>query len=167
MAVKAAELTAPIPPQTAATTEVTSTPQRITVYMLGASTIPAPVDQPAPVPAPIQPPAPLSAATAHIGSISTSSKFPDASPTYSATRERVRRQLDELHARIMLERLKAKSLAPAVPLIDAPLIPLASRQPSPPTIVSPVETKPEERITPTPTPSPELTPPKNPRECPW
>ena len=135
--------------------------------MSGTSTIPAPVDQPAPIPALIKPIAPLPAATPPISSVSALPKFPD-SPTYSATRERVRRQLDEVHASIMLERLKAKSLAPVAPLIEAPLIPFVSRQRSPPTIDSPAETKPEEPTTPTPTPSPpELTPTKNPRECPW
>lgn len=134
--------------------------------MSGPSEIPAPVDQHSPVLAHIKPTAPLSTATAPGGSVSAYPSPPDTSPAYFAARERIRRQLDEIQANILAERLKAKSLAPVAPLIDTPLIPIVPQQPSPPATVSSIETKPREHDTTTP-PSPELPQTKNPRECPW
>jgi len=134
--------------------------------MSGASETPASADPPPPAPALVELTAPLSAGTAPSGSVSTSSDFKYASPAYSAARERVRRQLDEIHANILAERQKAKSLATVSPLLETPLIPLVPSQHFPPTIAPSIETEPHEEPTTTPS-SPELAPTKNPRECPW
>ena len=134
--------------------------------MSGTSETPASADPPPPTPALVELTAPLSAATAPSGFVSTSSDSKYYSPAYSAARERVRRQLDEIHANIVAERQKAKSLATVSPLLETPLIPLVPSQHLPSTIAPSIEIELDEELTTTPS-SPELVLAKNPRECPW